>query len=57
MKKFFFLTILILLIFQTTDFMKNSFFLLTSNYETRFNKNYEYCGNGSLGFLNFLTLL
>ena len=51
---YFCLSIIFLLIFHTTEFFRNSFFILRDNYEVRFHKNYEFCNESGLGFLNFI---
>ena len=51
---YFCLSIIILLIFNATGFFKNSFFILRDNYEVRFHKNYEFCNESGLGFLNYI---
>lgn len=51
---FIFITLLLFALFNQFDFFKKVKKILENEYETRLINSYSYCGNESIGFLNFI---
>lgn len=48
------LLILLIILLNNFSFFKNSYFLISQNYLTRFNKVYNFCEKESVGFVSYL---
>ena len=49
-----FVLIILVILFVQIDFFKKTYFTLTRSYENRMISSYEYCGQESIGFLDYV---